>query len=53
LGLAIARKIARLHGGEVTLNGAEGMGTEATITMPKARVRWPAALKKSEASVAA
>lgn len=53
LGLAIARKIARLHGGEVTLNGAQGIGTEATITMPKARVRWPAALRKPEASVAA
>jgi signal transduction histidine kinase len=53
LGLAIARKIARLHGGEVTLNGAQGIGTEATITMPKARVRWPTSLKKPEASVAA
>lgn len=53
LGLAIARKIARLHGGEVTLNGAQGIGTEATITMPKARVRWPASLRKPEASVAA
>jgi PAS domain S-box-containing protein len=53
LGLAIARKIARLHGGEVTLNGEQGIGTEATITMPKARVRWPNSLKKPEASVAA
>jgi PAS domain S-box-containing protein len=53
LGLAIARKIARLHGGEVTLNGEQGIGTEAVITMPKARVRWPASLKKTEASVAA
>jgi signal transduction histidine kinase len=53
LGLAIARKIARLHGGEVTLNGEQGIGTEAVITMPKARVRWPTSLKKPEASVAA
>ncbi len=53
LGLAIARKIARLHGGDVTLNGGDGIGTEAVITMPKARVRWPATLKKPEASVAA
>jgi signal transduction histidine kinase len=53
LGLAIARKIARLHGGEVTLNGEQGVGTEAVITMPKARVRWPTSLKKPEASVAA
>jgi PAS domain S-box-containing protein len=53
LGLAIARKIARLHGGDVTLNGGDGIGTEAIITMPKARVRWPVSLKKPEASVAA
>ena len=53
LGLAIARKIARLHGGDVTLNGEHGIGTEAVITMPKARVRWPTSLKKTEASVAA
>ncbi len=53
LGLAIARKIARLHGGEVTLNGEQGIGTEATITIPKARVLWPTSLKKPEASVAA
>lgn len=53
LGLAIARKIARLHGGEVTLNGEQGIGTEAIITMPKARVRWPTSLRKPEASVAA
>lgn len=53
LGLAIARKIARLHGGEVTLNGEHGIGTEAVISMPKARVRWPTSIKKPDASVAA
>jgi signal transduction histidine kinase len=41
LGLAIARKIARLHGGDVTLTGKAGVGTEARFIIPAARVRWP------------
>lgn len=53
LGLAIARKIARLHGGDVTLDGALGIGTEANIIMPPKRVRWPKPHAKSAASVAA
>lgn len=53
LGLAIARKIARLHGGDVTLDGELGIGTEAKIIMPPDRIRWPKARPKSAASVAA
>ncbi len=41
LGLAIARRVARLHGGELTLNGESGVGTEACFTMPGIRIRWP------------
>ncbi len=53
LGLAIARKIARLHGGDVTLNGEPGIGTEASLILPQARVRWPKPRAKSSTSVAA
>ena len=53
LGLAIARKIARLHGGDVTLDGASGIGTEANLIMPSERVRWPKARSKTATSVAA
>ena len=41
LGLAIARRVARLHGGELTLNGEGGIGTEAVFTLPAVRIGWP------------
>lgn len=41
LGLSIARRIARLHGGDVTLQGTLGGGTEARLIIPAARLRWP------------
>ncbi len=41
LGLAIARRIARLHGGDVTLEGLQGIGTEARLVLPATRVDWP------------
>ena len=53
LGLAIARKIARLHGGDVTLNGELGIGTEACFIIPHARVKWPKPGAKATSSVAA
>jgi hypothetical protein len=40
LGLAIARKIARLHGGDVILESKLGHGTTARFTLPPARVTW-------------
>jgi two-component system sensor histidine kinase BaeS len=36
LGLALARRIARAHGGDVTLASTAGKGTTATLTLPTA-----------------
>lgn len=52
LGLAIARRIARLHDGDVTLEGMVGIGTEAKLILPAARVFWAQPVKV-EAGVAA
>ncbi len=53
LGLSIARKIARLHGGDVTIESHYGTGTTARLEMPASRVTWPAGSAKPSASVAA
>ena len=53
LGLSIARRIARLHGGDVTLNGKLGIGTEAKLTLPASRISWSANKLKSKEQVAA
>jgi signal transduction histidine kinase len=53
LGLSIAQRIARLHGGEVTLQGLAGLGTEATLIIPAPRVTWPVQLKERQPQVAA
>jgi PAS domain S-box-containing protein len=52
LGLAIARKIARLHGGDIILESQYGTGTSAHFSLPPARVMWPKRTL-SEADVAA
>jgi signal transduction histidine kinase len=39
LGLAISRRIAELHGGDLTLASVEGGGTTATLHLPFAYVR--------------
>jgi len=41
LGLAIARKIATLHGGNVTIESRAGSGTTAALLLPADRIVWP------------
>ncbi|PPL19422.1 hypothetical protein GY24_06035 [Microterricola pindariensis] len=39
LGLGISREIARLHGGDLTVQSVEGEGTTVLVTLPKDRDR--------------
>ncbi len=50
LGLAIARKIALLHGGNITLESQFGEGTAARLILPAPRVAWPASARATAAA---
>jgi len=49
LGLAIARKIARLHGGDVTVSPEPGGGMASHLILPPDRVCWSSATAKEAA----
>ena len=53
LGLSIARKIARLHGGDVAMESQFGVGTTARFELPASRVTWPIKPSRPQPGVAA
>jgi PAS domain S-box-containing protein len=53
LGLAIARKLARLHSGDVSLESQFGSGTTVILELPTSRVAWPKPNAANKAGVAA
>ncbi|MBK1867984.1 sensor histidine kinase [Aestuariivirga sp. YIM B02566] len=50
LGLAIARKIARMHDGDVVLDSVLDDGTTARFILPPVRVKWPQPVVTDEAA---
>jgi PAS domain S-box-containing protein len=48
LGLALARRIARLHGGDITLASSKQTGTVARLTLPASRISWPGSAAKQD-----
>lgn len=52
LGLAIVKSIVELHGGQITLRSAPGVGTTVTVLIPQSAHRKPVIDVKPEESVA-
>jgi PAS domain S-box-containing protein len=52
LGLSIARRLARLHDGDVRLESTVGAGTTALFILPAKRVIWPRRAEVEKQSVA-
>lgn len=52
LGLSIARRLARLHDGDIRLESVEGAGTTALFILPKNRVIWSRKAEREKQSVA-
>ena len=52
LGLSIARRLARLHDGDIRLESVVGAGTTALFILPAKRVVWPKAAVLEKQSVA-
>jgi signal transduction histidine kinase len=42
IGLSLVRDLARLHGGEISVESREGVGTNFTVTIPTNRAHLPA-----------
>jgi signal transduction histidine kinase len=53
LGLAIARRITEMHGGEISLESAQGKGTKVTVSLPGVTVRDEGAAPVPQADVTA
>ena len=41
LGLPLARRLAELHGGRLTMHSVKGVGTTVEVLLPGFRVLWP------------
>jgi two-component system cell cycle sensor histidine kinase PleC len=41
LGLPLARRFVELHGGNIVITSAKGIGTQVRVQLPAARIVWP------------
>lgn len=48
LGLPLARRMAELHGGRLTLRSVKGVGTTVEVWLPASRIVWPDAVREAE-----
>jgi signal transduction histidine kinase len=52
IGLALVRELVRLHGGEVSIESAEGRGSVFTVSIPRGRAHLPQARVGAEGTLA-